>query len=218
MAKSLARRLGYTYIDTGAMYRGVTLFSLRNGLWDEAAGRPQVGALVDRLHEISLCFQNVGGGNHLILNGEDIEAEIRGMAVSNKVSPISAIPEVRAFLVRQQQEMAAAKGVVMDGRDIGTVVLPDAELKVFVTASPEVRARRRYDELRAQGKEVSYDEVYDNVTTRDRIDSTREASPLRQADDAILLDNSTLTREEQDAMLYGMYTDIVRSLSGDDRY
>ncbi len=218
MAKSLARRLGYTYIDTGAMYRGVTLFSLRNGLWDEAAGTPHVGALVDRLHEISLRFQNVEGANHLILNGEDVEAEIRGMAVSNKVSPISTIPEVRAFLVRQQQEMAAAKGVVMDGRDIGTVVLPDAELKVFVTASPEVRAQRRYDELRAQGKEVSYEEVYDNVTTRDRIDSTRVASPLRQADDAVLLDNSALTREEQDAMLYGMYTDVVRSLSGDDRY
>lgn len=196
MAKVLAKRIGYTYIDTGAMYRGVTLFSIQNNLWD--GDKPLVDEIVRRLDDITLRFKTDGGENRLLLNGEDVEDQIRGMEVSNKVSPISTIAEVRAFLVKQQQEMATEKGVVMDGRDIGTVVLPDAELKVFVTASAKVRAQRRYDELRALGKEVTYDEVYQNVVTRDRIDSTREASPLKQAEDAVLLDNSDLTRDEQD--------------------
>lgn len=203
MAKVLAKRIGYTYIDTGAMYRGVTLFSIQNNLWD--GDKPLVDEIVRRLDDITLRFKTDGGVNRLLLNGEDVEDQIRGMEVSNKVSPISTIAEVRAFLVKQQQEMATEKGVVMDGRDIGTVVLPDAELKVFVTASAKVRAQRRYDELRALGKEVTYDEVYQNVVTRDRIDSTREASPLKQAEDAVLLDNSDLTRDEQNEILYRMF-------------
>lgn len=203
MAKVLAKRIGYTYIDTGAMYRGVTLFSIQNNLWD--GDKPLVDEIVRRLDDITLRFKTDGGANRLLLNGEDVEDQIRGMEVSNKVSPISTIAEVRAFLVKQQQEMATEKGVVMDGRDIGTVVLPDAELKVFVTASAKVRAQRRYDELRALGKEVTYDEVYQNVVTRDRIDSTREASPLKQAEDAVLLDNSDLTRDEQNEILYRMF-------------
>ena len=185
------------------MYRGVTLFSIQNNLWD--GDTPLVDEIVRRLCEITLRFKTDGGVNRLLLNGEDVEDQIRGMEVSNKVSPISTIAEVRAFLVKQQQEMATEKGVVMDGRDIGTVVLPDAELKVFVTASPEVRAQRRYDELKALGKDVTYDEVYQNVVTRDRIDSTREASPLKQAEDAVLLDNSDLTRDEQNEILYRMF-------------
>ncbi|MDO4695306.1 (d)CMP kinase [Porphyromonas sp.] len=205
MAKVLAKRIGYTYIDTGAMYRGVTLYTIKEGLWD--ADTPLVETIISRLGDITLRFKTEGGINHLLLNGVDVEDQIRGMEVSNKVSPISTIPEVRAFLVKQQQEMAAEKGVVMDGRDIGTVVLPDAELKVFVTASPEVRAQRRYDELIGQGKAVTYDEVFQNVVTRDHIDSTREASPLRQAEDAVSLDNSNLTREEQNEILYRMYTE-----------
>lgn len=205
MAKVLAKRIGYTYIDTGAMYRGVTLFSIQNNLWD--GDKPLVDEIVRRLDEITLRFKTDGGVNRLLLNGEDVEDRIRGMEVSNKVSPISTIAEVRAFLVKQQQEMATEKGVVMDGRDIGTVVLPDAELKVFVTASPEVRAQRRFDELKSLGKDVTYDEVYQNVVTRDRIDSTREASPLKQADDAVLLDNSDLTRDEQNEILYRMFVE-----------
>lgn len=205
MAKVLAKRIGYTYIDTGAMYRGVTLFSIQNNLWD--GDKPLVDEIVRRLDGITLRFKTDGGANRLLLNGEDVEDQIRGMEVSNKVSPISTIAEVRAFLVKQQQEMATEKGVVMDGRDIGTVVLPDAELKVFVTASAKVRAQRRYDELRALGKEVTYDEVYQNVVTRDRIDSTREASPLKQAEDAVLLDNSDLTRDEQNEILYRMFVE-----------
>ncbi|SJZ39858.1 (d)CMP kinase [Porphyromonas cangingivalis] len=205
MAKVLAKRIGYTYIDTGAMYRGVTLFSIQNNLWD--GDKPLVDEIVRSLDDITLRFKTDGGANRLLLNGEDVEDQIRGMEVSNKVSPISTIAEVRAFLVKQQQEMATEKGVVMDGRDIGTVVLPDAELKVFVTASAKVRAQRRYDELRALGKEVTYDEVYQNVVTRDRIDSTREASPLKQAEDAVLLDNSDLTRDEQNEILYRMFVE-----------
>ena len=205
MAKVLAKRIGYTYIDTGAMYRGVTLFSIQNNLWD--GDKPLVDEIVRKLDDITLRFKTDGGANRLLLNGEDVEDQIRGMEVSNKVSPISTIAEVRAFLVKQQQEMATEKGVVMDGRDIGTVVLPDAELKVFVTASAKVRAQRRYDELRALGKEVTYDEVYQNVVTRDRIDSTREASPLKQAEDAVLLDNSDLTRDEQNEILYRMFVE-----------
>lgn len=205
MAKVLAKRIGYTYIDTGAMYRGVTLFSIQNNLWD--GDKPLVDEIVRRLDDITLRFKTDGGANRLLLNGKDVEDQIRGMEVSNKVSPISTIAEVRAFLVKQQQEMATEKGVVMDGRDIGTVVLPDAELKVFVTASAKVRAQRRYDELRALGKEVTYDEVYQNVVTRDRIDSTREASPLKQAEDAVLLDNSDLTRDQQNEILYRMFVE-----------
>lgn len=197
IAKRLARSLGYTYVDTGAMYRGVTLYSLRKGFWQD--GEPQIDAIVAALPDIELRFAITDEGQHLLLNGEDVEREIRGMEVSDHVSPVSAIPEVRKALTRQQQEMARAKGIVMDGRDIGTTVLPDAELKIFVTARPEVRAERRYKELIGKGEQVSYESVLHNVCERDHIDSTRKVSPLRRADDALTLDNSDLTLEEQQA-------------------
>lgn len=199
IAKELARALGYTYIDTGAMYRGVTLFLLEKGLWDE--GKNDLQAVKKALEEINLDFRRTADGQHLFLNGRDVESEIRGMWVSNFVSPVSAVPEVRAFLVTRQQAMAKAKGVVMDGRDVGTTVLPDAELKIFMTSRPEVRVRRRYDEMIAKGKKVTPDDITENLKTRDLIDSTREVSPLRQAVDARLLDNSDLTREEQNAIV-----------------
>lgn len=199
IAKELARALGYTYIDTGAMYRGVTLFLLEKGLWDE--GENDLRAVKKALEEINLDFRRTADGQHLFLNGRDVESEIRGMWVSSFVSPVSAVPEVRTFLVARQQAIAKAKGVVMDGRDVGTTVLPDAELKIFMTSRPEVRARRRYDEMIAKGKKVTQDEITENLKTRDHIDSTREVSPLRQATDARLLDNSDLTREEQNAIV-----------------
>lgn len=197
IAKRLARTLGYTYVDTGAMYRGVTLYTLRQGLWRD--GRPMVPEIVAALPEIRLGFVRHPDGQHLLLNGEDVEREIRGMQVSEHVSPIAAIPEVRERLTEQQRAMARDRGVVMDGRDVGTTILPDAELKLFVTARPEVRAQRRYDELRAKGEEVSYESVLANVRERDRIDTTRAASPLRQAADAVVLDNSDLTPDSQQA-------------------
>lgn len=187
LARSLAEKLGYTYIDSGAMYRAVTLYFLRNGI---LAGEEETA-----LRNISLRFSRPA--NHTILNGEDVEEEIRQMYVSNQVSQVSAIPAVRRAMVRQQQEMGKEKGIVMDGRDIGTVVFPDAELKIFLTATPEVRTRRRYDELRAKGINTSMEEVRANLLKRDHIDSTREDSPLRQADDAAVIDNTRLTRDQQ---------------------
>lgn len=197
IAKKLAEQFAYTYIDTGAMYRGVTLYTLRKGLWDN--GEPMEEEIEKILPEIELRFLREGNEQRLLLNGENVESEIRGMEVSNHVSPIATLPAVRAYLVEQQRAMAVDRGVVMDGRDVGTVILPDAELKIFVTADAEVRAERRHKEMRDKGIEVSYEEVLNNVTERDRIDSTREVSPLRQADDAVLLDNSHLTIEEQQA-------------------
>lgn len=197
IAKRLAQDLGYTYIDTGAMYRGITLFTLREGLWHE--GQPLEEEIAKALPRIELRFapSPQGGGQHLLLNGEDVEQEIRGMEVSNHVSPIATLPSVRTHLVLQQQAMAQHKGVVMDGRDVGTIILPDAELKIFITASPEVRAERRFKELQQKGFPATYEEVLTNVTTRDHIDSTRKVSPLKRAPDAFLLDNSHLTLEEQ---------------------
>lgn len=197
IAKKLAEQFAYTYIDTGAMYRGVTLYTLRKGLWDN--GEPMEEEIEKILPEIELRFLREGNEQRLLMNGEDVESEIRGMEVSNHVSPIATLPAVRVYLVEQQRAMAVDRGVVMDGRDVGTVILPDAELKIFVTADAEVRAERRYKEMLNKGIEVSYEEVLNNVTERDRIDSTREVSPLRQADDAVLLDNSHLTIEEQQA-------------------
>lgn len=209
IAKALAKHLGYTYIDTGAMYRGVTLWSLREGLWHNE--EPLSEEIVERLGEVELTFeQRPGGKQHLLLNGEDVEREIRGMEVSNHVSPISTIPEVRRFLVAQQQAMARDRGVVMDGRDVGTVVMPDAELKFFVTASAEERATRRYLELTNKGDRVSYEEILRNVTERDRIDSTRAVDPLRQADDAILLDNTDLGLEEQQVLVEQVAERVIR--------
>ena len=199
IAKELASALGYIYIDTGAMYRGVTLYLLDKGIWKGEA--TDMEAVKEALPHIDLRFQRKDGVQHLFLNSTDVEEEIRGMRVSGQVSPVSAIPEVRTALVARQQALAKEKGVVMDGRDVGTTVLPDAELKIFTTSRPEVRAKRRYDELRGKGQEVSLEEIIENLTTRDRIDTTREVSPLRQASDARLLDNSDLTREEQNAIV-----------------
>lgn len=197
IAKRLARSLSYTYVDTGAMYRGVTLYALREGLF--SGEEPMVDEIIRRLPRIEMRFAIYPDGQHLLLNGKDVEREIRGMEVSEHVSPIATIPEVRAALTRQQQDMAKEKGVVMDGRDVGTTILPDAELKIFVTARPEVRARRRFDELTAKGESVTYDAVLANVRERDRIDSGRAVSPLRQAEDALVLDNSDMTLDQQQA-------------------
>lgn len=200
MAKKLAAKIGYRYIDTGAMYRAVTLWAMRHGLI--ADGRVDEAALATAMPGIAIDFQPLPDGTqHTLLNGTDVEAEIRGIDVSNQVSTIAAIPFVRRALVKAQQAFGQSKGIVMDGRDIGTVVFPQAELKIFVNASPETRAMRRFKELQAKGQNVTYEEVLANVQHRDHIDSTREDSPLRQAEDAILLDNSLMTPDEQDAWL-----------------
>lgn len=198
MAKDLAREIGYIYVDTGAMYRSVTLYALRHGMF-RADGSIDTGALEAAMPEIRITFKlnKETGRPDTYLNGELVEKDIRTMEVSSKVSPIAALPFVRKALVEQQQMMGREKGIVMDGRDIGTAVFPDAELKVFVTASAEVRAQRRYDELKAKGMEADYASILKNVEERDYIDSHREVSPLRKADDAIELDNSRMTIAEQ---------------------
>lgn len=198
MAKDLAREIGYIYVDTGAMYRSVTLYALRHGMF-RADGSIDTGALEAAMPEIRITFKlnKETGRPDTYLNGELVEKDIRTMEVSSKVSPIAALPFVRKALVEQQQKMGREKGIVMDGRDIGTAVFPDAELKVFVTASAEVRAQRRYDELKAKGMEADYASILKNVEERDYIDSHREVSPLRKADDAVELDNSRMTIAEQ---------------------
>lgn len=210
MAKVLAKNIGYAYIDTGAMYRAVTLFCLENGMID--------GDVVDveRLEkaisdiEISFSVNPETGASQTMLNGVNVEREIRDMRVSSKVSVVAAIPFVRRALVCQQQKMGESKGIVMDGRDIGTVVFPDAEMKVYVDASPETRAQRRYDELKAKGDTATtYEEVLENVKYRDYLDQTREESPLRKADDAVVLDNSHMTPDEQNRWMLDLYNSIV---------
>lgn len=215
MAKQLARRIGYTYIDSGAMYRAVTLYCLRNGIIG-ADGSIDTVRLRGEMDGIDITFRTdpATGRPHTFLCGEDVEGEIRQMQVSEHVSPVSALPFVREALVRQQQRFGADKGVVMDGRDIGTTVFPDAELKVFVTADARTRARRRYDELRAKGVEADFDEILRNVEERDRIDQTREVSPLRRAEDAIVLDNSQMSLEEQDKWLLDHYEKAVAKTYG----
>ena len=202
MAKSLAKKLGYVYVDTGAMYRSVTLFAIRHQLFNEdgSVKTEELRQLMPEIH-ISFKLNEQTGLPDTYLNGEFVEREIRGMEVSSHVSPIAAIPFVREALVKQQQAMGREKGVVMDGRDIGTVVFPDAELKIFVTASPEVRAQRRYDELQAKGQPADYADILKNVQQRDYIDTHRKTSPLRQAPDALVLDNSHMTIAEQDEWL-----------------
>ena len=207
MAKALAARVGYTYVDTGAMYRTVTLLALRRG-WI-VDGEVRQDPLEKALENVTVGFDASGAA---CLDGEAVEGEIRGMRVSSLVSQVSALPFVRRRLVCWQRSMGAAGGVVMDGRDIGTVVFPDAELKVFVTAAPEVRARRRYDELKAAGREVSYEEVLDNVRRRDDMDEHRADSPLRRADDALLLDNGAMTPDEQNEWMYQAYLRACRGL------
>ena len=198
MAKSLAAQVGYIYVDTGAMYRAVTLFAMRQGLFD-AQGQPDAARLEALVPKIEVSFR-LDPDTHLplvCLNGEVVEEEVRTLGVSSHVSAIAALPFVREALTRQQQRMGEEKGIVMDGRDIGTVVFPQAELKVFVTASAEVRAQRRFLELTAKGQAVAFEDILRNVQERDYIDSHREVAPLRQADDALVLDNSEMTREEQ---------------------
>lgn len=206
MAKALAREVGYIYVDTGAMYRAVTLFALRQGLFnaDGTVKATELEQLMPQV-EVSFKFDEQSKLPLVHLNGECVENEIRGLEVSSHVSPVAALPFVRAAMTAQQQRMGRDKGIVMDGRDIGTVVFPDAELKIFVTASAEVRAQRRYDELKAKGQEVDYDDILKNVQERDYIDSHREVAPLRQADDAVLLDNSNMTIAEQQQWLMAQF-------------
>lgn len=202
MAKDLAREVGYIYVDTGAMYRAVTLFAMRNDVFD-AEGNIDETRLKALLPDVKLTFQLNDETKlpEVCLNGENVERYIRTLEVSQHVSPIAALPFVREKLVEQQQAMGNEKGIVMDGRDIGTVVFPDAELKIFVTASAEIRAQRRFKELEAKGMPADFDEILQNVEQRDYIDTHRETSPLRQADDALVLDNSHLTIAEQKVWL-----------------
>lgn len=197
MAKALAKSVGYTYIDTGAMYRSVALFCLRHGLITD--GKVDVERLLPMLPDINISFKIEDGKQITYLNGENVENEIRGLEVSNNVSLVAAIAEVRHAMVRLQQDMGKNKGVVMDGRDIGTVVLPDAEIKLYVTTSPEIRAKRRFDEMRAKGDTgVTLDDIIANVKMRDHLDTTRKESPLRKADDAVDVDSGKFaTAEEQ---------------------
>ena len=191
IAKALAKHAGYTYVDTGAMYRATALYALKAGVKDP------MSEIVNMLHDIHIGFVQTPEGQHVTLNGDDVESYIRTLEVGNMASQISTIKEVRAFLVAQQQAMGIEKGIVMDGRDIGTVVFPQAELKLFLTASPEVRAERRYKELQAKGEEPVWEEVLADVNDRDYRDTHRAESPLRQAEDAVVVDNSNMTREEQ---------------------
>ena len=202
MAKELARKLGYIYVDTGAMYRTVTLYAMRNNLFD-SEGEVLTDELQKHMSDIkvSFCINKETGRPDACLNDECVENIIRSIEVSNHVSKIAAIPFVREAMVDQQRRMGAEKGIVMDGRDIGTTVFPDAELKIFVTASARVRAQRRYDELQQKGMPADFDEILKNVEERDYIDSHREVSPLRQAEDAILLDNSDMTIPQQNEWL-----------------
>lgn len=198
IAKALAKYAGYTYVDTGAMYRAIGLYTLRHNLTEPAD-------IIAALPHIQVGFILIDGAQHVTLNGEDVESQIRTLEVGNCASRISQIKEVRAFLVAQQQRMGDDKGIVMDGRDIGTVVFPNAELKLFLTASPEVRAQRRFDELVEKGEKPDYDAVLADVNDRDYRDTHRAESPLRQAEDAIVVDNSHLTREEQMKVIYDLF-------------
>ena len=210
MAKSLARNIGYLYFDSGAMYRAVALYSLRNGLIED--GKINTEKLREQLGEIKITFEADPETKNSItlLNGENVEHEIRSLEVSRMVSQIAALDFVRSEMVEQQRRMGEKKGIVMDGRDIGTTVFPNAEMKIFVTASAEVRAQRRYDELKARGDNPNFQEILENVQQRDHIDQTREVSPLKKADDALLLDNSFMTREEQEEWLKEQFIALTR--------
>ena len=214
MAKDLAREVGYVYVDTGAMYRSVTLYALRHGLFLED-GSVDTAALEQQMPNIHISFKfnPETGRPDTYLNNECVEQQIRSLEVSNHVSPVAAIPFVRTAMVAQQQQMGKDKGVVMDGRDIGTTVFPDAELKVFVTASAQVRAQRRYDELKEKGMPADFDDILKNVEERDYIDSHREVSPLRKADDALELDNSNMTIPEQKQWLLDRFNERINQNS-----
>ena len=211
MAKDLAHELGYIYVDTGAMYRCVALYALQHKLFlkDGEINIPELEAAMPNIN-ISFKLNKETGRPDTYLNNENVENKIRTMEVSSRVSSIAAIPFIREALVAQQQKMGKDKGIVMDGRDIGTVVFPNAELKIFVTASPEVRAQRRYDELMEKGMEADYNEILENVKRRDYIDSHRDVSPLRKADDAIELDNSNISIEEQKQWLIKQYKRVCK--------
>ena len=210
-AKAIAARLGYIFIDTGAMYRAVTLYALEHGaVRDGEVDRERVVALLPDV-EISFRFNAERGASDVYVNGECVETQIRSIEVSNMVSKVSSIAQVREKLVAMQQQMGRERGVVMDGRDIGTVVFPDAELKIFMTADARVRAERRYAELTAKGDSVTMEEILENVISRDKADMTREISPLRQADDAVVLDNSYMSVEEQMAWFMERYENIVNA-------
>ena len=212
MAKELARRIGYRYVDTGAMYRAVTLWAMEYSLVD-TGGNVNAEALAEALPSIEIGFTIMPDGTqHTTLGGADVERRIRSMEVSSNVSAVAAIPAVRHALVAMQQAFGKEKGIVMDGRDIGTTVFPDAELKIFLNASAQTRARRRWNELRAKGEEVTFEEVLENVEKRDHIDRTRRESPLRRADDAIDLDNSSMTIEEQDRWLTDRFNETLARL------
>lgn len=211
IAKALAKYAGYTYVDTGAMYRAIGLYTLRKGLQVTGDGL-RAEEVIALLPQVQVGFVQVDGAQHVTLNGEDVESQIRTLEVGNRASQISQIKEVRAFLVAQQQKMGEAKGIVMDGRDIGTVVFPKAELKLFLTATPEVRAQRRYDELVEKGEKPDFAEVLADVNDRDYRDTHRAESPLRQAEDAIVVDNSNMTREEQMQVIYGLFEEKLAQL------
>lgn len=208
MARQLAKTIGYRYIDSGAMYRAVALYALRHGMIRQDQSVDSA-SLVQSLPDINISFAINGDIQVTMLNGEDVESEIRAMAVSNCVSPVAAIPEVRHALVAMQQQMGNEKGIVMDGRDIGTTVFPHAEMKVFVNASPQTRAQRRVAELIEKGVQATYEEVLANVINRDHIDETREESPLRKADDAAVLDNSEMTIDQQNEWLLNLYNETI---------
>lgn len=211
MAKDLAREIGYIYIDSGAMYRAVTLYSIENGIFHgDEIDKEKLKAQLGDIH-ISFRLNAETGRPDTYLNGVNVENRIRTMEVSAKVSPIATLDFVREAMVAQQQVMGKEKGIVMDGRDIGTTVFPDAELKVFVTASPEIRAQRRYDELKAKGEAASFDEILENVKQRDYIDQHREVSPLKKAEDALLLDNSHLSLTQQKEWLKEQFERITKA-------
>ncbi|MBQ2541625.1 MAG: (d)CMP kinase [Paludibacteraceae bacterium] len=198
VAKNLAKKAGYTYVDTGAMYRAVALWAIEHNALEAER-------IIPRLEEIHISFRKTEDGQHTCLNGRDVEKDIRRLEVGNAASQISQIKEVRAYLVAQQQAMGKEKGIVMDGRDIGTVVFPDAELKLFLTALPEVRAQRRFDELKEKGETPDFEAVLKDVNERDYRDTHRAESPLRQAEDAKVVDNSHLSREEQMEVIYELF-------------
>lgn len=218
-AKLIARDLEYVYIDSGAMYRAVTLAAMEAGLFDRT-GEPDPATIVGLLDsvELRITFNETRGRSEILLNGRMVEDLIRGMDVSAHVSYVAAIPGVRRKMVEYQRLLGKDKGVVMDGRDIGTVVFPHAELKIFLTASPEIRARRRYNELLEKGMDVKLEEVRANLEKRDRIDSTRADSPLKQAEDALILDNSQMTLDQQMVWFRSTYEQVLDSLDGADRY
>ena len=212
VAKEIARQLNYIFIDSGAMYRAVTLFCLRNGLLvDGIADLPSLQDKLGSIH-VSFIYNQATSHNDVCLNSENVEQEIRQLAVAQHVSQVAAIAGVRQLLVAQQQEMGRSKGIVMDGRDIGTVVFPEAELKIFMTADTRIRALRRYDEMVAKNEPVNFNEILKNITERDRYDESRAESPLRRANDAIVLDNSIMTREEQFQWILGKVEERIKKL------